>query len=948
MGTRQGIKRIVALVLAMILVFSLMPMAYAIEGKDSTSVKKVKLGYFSFQNYMLGAGQGETKSGFAYDLLCDVAAINNWEYEFVYGDFNELYEKLLNNEIDILPCLVYTEERAAVHLFSDEEIYAEQYFISAKNENVNRDFKISDLNGKKISSVNDTHQNEVFLEWAKENGISCQLVCTPSFDDSWKQLDDGKTDYILNIDSASQDSGYTSLLSVGSGSSRFAIAPKDTEILHELNSAIAKIYEINPFSIAHLKEKYLKDTMSSYKLSQDEQNWLSGREVIRVAGLKDDLPYTYSKSGAVVGVYPDMIKSMFNKLGISTKVEWTLYASVEEMHEALASGEVDLVCPDYYGHFYASENDVIVSEKIQDINMGLLTEEKTLERDIDRIAIPDSRLVANYVSNVYPKAEIVLCKTVDDCLKEVNSGRADAAIAHIAALQEKSSKSMKTFRIRSLNARCPICFSTSQENGMLICILNRGLHLISDFEFQTLENEHTPSGDYALWNYIKNNKLLVTMMAIAIFAIVAYAWDRTASSRKLKKNLDEITRQKEIIEKNEKELVEAKNEANAASRAKTTFLFNMSHDIRTPMNAILGYSDRMLRHIDNKEIVADSAGKIKSSGAYLLSLINDVLDMARIESDKAKIEVSLNDIRERGLLLCDIFEVDMQKKDLTFNVDLDDVTDKYVWYDSLKVRQIMLNLISNAVKYTGVGGTITHTMRQVECKKPGYGRYEFVIEDNGMGMTPEFVEHIFEQFSRSDDSITKGTQGTGLGMSIVAKLVNLMGGTIDVKSEVGKGTKITIFLDFKLGTEEEINELLASEEPEYEKVSLNGVKILLVDDNELNREIAQDILTEEGCIVVDVAENGEIAVQKVAESEPGKFDVVLMDVQMPVMDGYQATRTIRELENTELANIPIIAMTANAFEEDRQNALAAGMNDHVAKPVDIAKLSKALAAIIKS
>ena len=341
--------------------------------------------------------------------------------------------------------------------------------------------------------------------------------------------------------------------------------------------------------------------------------------------------------------------------------------------------------------------------------------------------------------------------------------------------------------------------------------------------------------------------------------------------------------------------------------------------------------------------MATSAGKIRSSGEYLLSLINDVLDMARIESDKVKLDEDVYDIWARAQVLCDVFEVSMQQKDLTFNVDFSDMKDTVVWYDSLKLRQIMLNLISNSVKYTPNGGTITHTMRQTESDRPGYGRYEIVVADTGIGMTQEFIEHIFEQFSRSDDSITKETQGTGLGMSIVGKLVDLMGGTIKIESEVNRGTKTVITLDLRIADEEQIRRLETEREEENAPVNLEGIRILLVDDNELNRDIAQEILEDEGCIVADTAENGVVAFGKVQQSLPGDYDLILMDVQMPVMDGYEATRRIRALENKELADIPIIAMTANAFEEDRRDALAAGMNEHLAKPIEVNKLKAAIA-----
>lgn len=938
------IRRVISFLTAVLLLLT-GSVAYAGNADVSPALKTVRVGYFDFQNYMSGAVDGAEKSGYAYDVLCDVAVINNWQYEFVYGNFNDLYVQLLDGELDILPCLVYTEERAAQHFFSDEEIYTEEYFISVLNENASADFTVQDLNGKRISSVSDCYQNIVFENWAKEQGISMELVCTASFDDSWEQLKDGRADYLLNIDSATQDSGYTSLAKVGYGSSRFAIASGREDILNELNSAIRTIYEINPFSMAHLKEKYLTNTLSSFKLSETEREWLNGRDVLRFAGYNNNMPYSYiDDDGSVAGVYPDVVKSMFEKLGVDIRIEWTLYDTEDEMIRALKNGEADLICPYYHSHYYSQLNGMIISEQIHDVNMAIAYREKTQEISIRSIAVPDTEICIRYAADNYPGAGVILCKTMQDTVDVVNTGKADAIIAHVNALQESpAAKGANPYTIKILVNGCPVCFSADEGNGTLICIVNRGLHLITDIEFQALEIRHSPSGEFNIWTFLRDNWYLTAALAAVLLLLILVTLERSSASRKLQKHLNEITRQKEIIEENEAELIAAKEAANAASKAKSTFLFNMSHDIRTPMNAILGYSDRLLRHLDEPEVVSESARKIKSSGEYLLSLINDVLDMARIESDRVTLDEDVYDIRDRTRVLCDVFEVSTRQKNQTFHVDFDDMRDTVVWYDSLKLRQIMLNLISNAVKYTPDGGTVTHIMRQLPCETPGYGRYEIIVEDNGIGMSKEFVEHIYEQFSRSDDSITKETQGTGLGMAIVKKLVDLMNGTIRIDSEVGRGTVITVTLDLKIASEEEKQRIENAGIPDTDPADLKGLRILLVDDNELNREIAKEILEEEGCIVADTAENGAVVLGKVRMSAPGDFDLILMDVQMPVMDGYEATRRIRALENRELAGIPIIAMTANAFEEDRKKALDAGMNAHLAKPVDIRKLKETLA-----
>lgn len=942
----KGMCAVLATILSVASLSAFTGTAYASGTEDNAEPEVVKVGYFDFQNYMQGAEEDAPKSGYAYDLLQEVAAVNNWTYEYVYGDFNALYPLLLRGDIDILPCLVYTEDRAKNHLFADEEIYVEKYYISALTEKANVSKKIENLDGKRISTVSDCYQNVVFRDWAKQNGISMEIVYTDSFENSWKMVEEGKADYILNIDSATNGSGFTSLFEVGYGSSRFAVNPKREDICQKMNSAFDTIYEINPFTVSHLKEKYLSDTLSSYTLSNEELEWISAKNTVKIAGFEGDEPYSYMDSeGNVTGIYPDVVNLMFKKLNINPEVSWILYDNEEAMYQALLSGEVDLICPFYSDNYYAETKGFIISEEIQQVNMGLMYSGRINEKDIKRIAIPDTDLIRLFVEDFYPTKEIIICENLTECMKAIKKGEADGVVAHISALQGISMKDFRMFNIKTLGSGCPICFAANSGDGTFLCIIDRGVHLISDSDLQELELNYSPNKNYELWNYIKNNKPLVGAILLCLFFLIMFAVSKFVASKKLKKNLKEITEQKKVIEENEKKLIEAEAAANSANKAKSVFLLNMSHDIRTPMNAILGYSNRMIEHLDDKNLVADSANKIKSSGEYLLSLINDVLDMAKIESNQIKIEESLDDITKMAEDVCKVFEIDMQKKKLKFETDFSDIQNNVIWYDTLKIKQILLNLLSNAVKYTEEGGTIAFTIHQVPCGIEHSARFEITVRDTGIGMTPEFVERIFDQFARSDDPVTRQTQGTGLGMSIVKKLVDFMGGTIDVKSRVGNGTEITTTLDFRIPTDDTLFEYKKENSPSTIEKIPSDIRILVVDDNALNREILLGILEDEGCMDADSAENGKEALEKVSASEPGDYDLILIDIQMPVMDGYVAAKRIRSLEDEKLANIPIIALTANAFEEDKQNALAAGMNGHLSKPVDIKKLREALSYI---
>lgn len=397
---------------------------------------------------------------------------------------------------------------------------------------------------------------------------------------------------------------------------------------------------------------------------------------------------------------------------------------------------------------------------------------------------------------------------------------------------------------------------------------------------------------------------------------------------------------KEELQKN---LEEAKKAAEEANDAKSRFLFNMSHDIRTPMNAMVGFADQAIENIDDKEIVEKYLKKVKLSNDYLLRLINDVLDVARIESGKMVIEEKVWNVRDRIEGLQELFKGQMEEKGLKFVVDYSSVKTELVVMDALRLRQIMSNILSNALKYTPSGGTIKYSVEEKKCEKKGYVILESVVEDTGIGMSKEFVEHIFEQFSREKNSTESGVQGTGLGMSIVKQLVTLMQGDIKVESELGKGTKITFVIRLKKANKKDA---IREEKKELmEDYDITGSRILLVEDNELNRELAVLILESRGAIVT-CAMDGAEAVDLIQAASPGDYDLILMDIQMPKLNGYEATKQIRCISNKRISNIPIIAMTANAFEEDKKEALAAGMNAHVAKPLDKKELVKQIYRLI--
>ena len=417
-----------------------------------------------------------------------------------------------------------------------------------------------------------------------------------------------------------------------------------------------------------------------------------------------------------------------------------------------------------------------------------------------------------------------------------------------------------------------------------------------------------------------------------------------------KQNPSEKKTQNQLENKVEKETKE-----NQFNHAETIFLNSISHDIRTPLNVIIGYTALASAHVNEAQEVKKYLSKIETASNHLLLLINDVLDMSHIESGTLKLEhapVYLPDVLEN---LKAIIQTDSSAKQLKFCADTKNMVHKNVITDKLRLKQVLLNILENAVKYTRPGGKICLQIQELKEQEPGFAKYEFRVKDTGIGMSEDFIAHIFESFSREQTSTVSGIEGMGLGMAIVKKIVDRMDGTIAVKSRQGKGAEVTVILPFKVNSQvvecetkvfKKTGQMKMLGERENSENLFKGKKILLTEDNELNREIAVELLKEEG-FILDTAEDGTIAVEKMRTAKPGQYDLILMDIQMPIMDGYEATRQIRKLKNPETANIPIVAMTANAFEEDRQKALEAGMNEHVSKPIDLARLLEAVKKVLK-
>lgn len=578
-----------------------------------------------------------------------------------------------------------------------------------------------------------------------------------------------------------------------------------------------------------------------------------------------------------------------------------------------------------------------------------------------------SQTLAKVIQQQYPAFQIVVFDSTEDALSALLSGKADAVLQNQYTIERILSKpiydDLQIVAAASIgDSQCLGCLVPLDQNknnlisddtSLLLSILNKGIATLdqSQVSFLIIKGTTENAYQFTIWDTMYRYRFAMIILFISLLLIVILL--RTSRLLHLK-HAEQLAAQQRATElaainaqmkEQQLLLADALKHAEEGNRAKNAFLFNMSHDIRTPMNAILGFTEIAQRSKEDKGKLTDCLAKIHTSGNQLLQLINNVLDMSKIENGDLTLAEECCDLEACIQKVRDLFRTEIEKKHLTFQIDTSAVKNKIVYCDSIRFHQILFNLVSNAVKFSKSNGHILISLYQNPCAISEYAAYEIHVKDTGIGMSPEFLSHIFEPFEREHTSTISKTQGTGLGMSITKNLVVLMGGTIDVSSTPEKGTEFVLQFTFKL--QEQTQPEQQSSNETASTIDFSGKRLLVVEDNELNMEITCEILCEAG-FLTETAENGQIAVEMVQNSAAGYYDAILMDIQMPVMNGYQASRAIRSLTDKSLAQIPIIALTANAFDEDKKEALANGMNAHIAKPLDIGVLYETLGNILQN
>lgn len=900
--------------------------------------KVVRVG--SFEDTFNFIDQNGVRRGYGYELMQKIAGYTGWTFEYVTCDWSNCFEKLENGEIDIMGDISYTDERAEKMLYSDMPMGEEKYILYADLEASGiRPSELSTINGRHVGTLLGSKTEMMLTAWEKKHGIETTHSNTPNFDEVNRKLAAHEIDCFVSLEQPFwKERGISRIDMIGKSDIYFVINKNRADIKKELDEGMRQLEEDDPFFLADLYKQYFSFDIKPV-LTGEEQNWVNEHGVIRIGYLKDEpgVSVMDTVTGKKGGVLYDYMEYADDCLGNQhLDFEPIEMESRAALTEALQTGKIDMIFT-VSNPNAGEEKGIAFTNTAWTYNLFAVTEKKPFEEmAANRVAIlKDNLPVRRHIEYYYPQWMIIPCRSVEEARNKTVRGEADCFVTGA----QRAVKYTERNALYSIPLSRPLEISFGVKSGQpqLLSVLNKTLKAMPIGMLSSSFSMHENAKyKVTLEDYIKDNLLLfsasfllVTLLILSIFILLLQKARKAEHAAR-----SAAGKAKDLNEK----LQIAVEKAEGANRAKTNFLSNMSHDIRTPMNAILGYNQLMRKKLTDPQLI-DYQRKIEQSGSLLLSIINHVLDMARIESGKSKIDENAEVV---GTILDEVYGVfapEAAKKEIRMKKTIA-VEHRSLICDGTKIREIFVNLISNAVKYTPRGGSVEVNVNELPCEREGFARIQTVVTDTGIGMSKEYLPTIYDSFSRERNTTMGKVAGTGLGMAIVKELVTMMGGTIEVKSELGEGTTFTVTLDHKIAeTRHDDRKEIASRKAAAE--SLADLHILLAEDNDLNAEIAMTLLEEAG-LKVDRAADGIQCVSRVEKEPAGTYALILMDIQMPNMDGYKATETIRQLPDPKKAAIPIIAMTANAFEEDRKMALAKGMNGYIAKPIDPAKMLAAM------
>ena len=927
----------ILLVLGMWMMLSVHSQA-AETNNDEKQAQTIRVG--SFEDTFNYVDKNGVRRGYGYELMQALAGYTEWKFEYVKCDWSDCFDKLENGEIDIMGDISYTDERAQKMLFPDEPMGEEKYILYADLSDM--DIETSDfksLDGKRVGVLLGTEPEIMLTEWENKNGIHTEHVNVNNNDDVEKKLANHEIDCFVSLEeSIWSEQGISSVTTIGKSGIYFAINKERSDIKTKMDYAMRQLEQDSPFFKSDLYKKYFT---LDYKqsLTGKEKSWVEEHGGIKIGFLNNDQAIFSmdQETGKLTGMLAEYISYAKDCLGNQT-LEFNIrgYDDYNEMLQALQDHEIDMI-------FYAGRNPDLAEKKGYTLtntawtySLMAVTDEKYFNEDKSyTVAVPkEQEALKQHIVFSYPQWKLVDYDSLADAADMIMNEKADCFL--MGTSQALKYDNNRDFKSVPLTKTMEACFAVKGGEETLLSILNKTLKgMPSGMLTSALAIYDSTADKVTFLDFVKDNMLaffLATGFSALSIIVIILVLLRKARKAEAAAKLAANDTQK-LNEKLEIALKKAED----ASLAKTSFLNNMSHDIRTPMNVILGYAQLMENELNGKDIpeVLEHLEKLQQSGNLLLSIINNVLDMARIESGRMEIDENYCRIEDVWKSLFAVFDEKASKKNISLHYTMN-VEHEHVLTDVTKVKEILVNILSNAIKYTPAGGSVMVYVDELPCDESGYMIVRIRISDTGIGMSQDYLTKIFEAFTREKNTTKSKIAGTGLGMSIVKNYVDLLGGTIDVESELGKGSTFTVTLKHRIADERYYVKKHIEESGTGNEI-LEGRNILLAEDNDLNAEIAEAILERAG-LRIERVENGIQCVNRILKMPAGTYDMIFMDIQMPQMDGYKATQTIRNLPDKDKACIPIIAMTANAFAEDKKKTMEAGMNAHLSKPLNVPEL----------
>ncbi len=901
----------------------------------------VRVGYMIRENFEEG-GEGEVKSGYGYEYLQMIRNYTGWDYEYVYGTWDGLLGMLERGEIDLLSHVARTPEREEQFLFSMEPQGNESHYliVCAKNTEISAENPAA-LNGKRVGSIEGDFRRKLFEEYCSEHNINCTIIDYTDIAQMHQDLHNGVLDAISEsrTDVEAYPGDWKSAIRFKNESVYLAVPKDRADLIEQIDYAQEQILAVNEFYGDELQKKYQDEFSSRIPLlTPDQAALIQHYGVLRVGYCDNRRPLAYydPETRDVSGLLAEYLNAMTEAYGI--QFEAIPYSTEMELLRALNDKEVDIISPVGYDFGMAELNGLAITNPLAIESMLAVYKgySGTNPKNIfQRVAVLEHSITEmDYVKRCYPNAELVKVRSVNEALEFIEDDKADSYFmrASFWSFYQNEYPLLKKLAVLNLPNVNNVNMAIRAGDVVLMPVLNKGVSLLSEEDVnQAMITYSDARKEVTIFTLIKNDPVTTVLVSL-LFLSVIIALFVTYKLRSEAVYMKKLEKAKQETEKALLEAERAKEDAVRANYAKSTFLTSMSHDIRTPMNAIIGMTTLASKHLEDPEYIRNCLGKVTLASNHLLTLINDVLDINKIETGNLSLNPTVFSLADSMMNLSNISRPQMNDKNHHFAIRVHNVKQEYLFADELRINQIFINLLSNAVKYTPAGGTIMVDIKQETIpNEPDKVRLIYQVADNGIGMSEEFQKRMYELFTMENKQ-GRAITGSGVGLSICKQLVDLMDGTIECSSALGTGTTFTVTLD------------LAVADKVVDHLMLPPMKLLLVDDDTIFLATASDTLRELG-LLPDCAESGQQAVEMVVEKhdQGNDYPVIIIDWLMPVMDGIETTKAIRAKVGDDVS---IIVISAYDPDNVREAALAAGANGFISKPFFRSSVYRSMSEIL--